>query len=111
MVSNLHQFSSCTRRNQSGYQLLSLILQEIKANGEPSCIKPIYLDPPIRARYLEISPKEYYGAISLRVEVLGCRDNGKFSCNVFHTIGWGGSEKNRWFQLDVSIRCSDCLLQ
>ena len=24
---------------------------------------------------------------------------------------WGGSEKNRWFQLDVSIRCSDRLLE
>ncbi|XP_033635439.1 uncharacterized protein LOC117296560 [Asterias rubens] len=57
------------------YRKLEIRPAEIKANGEPSCIKPIYLDPPIRARYLEISPKEYYGAISLRVEVLGCRDN------------------------------------
>ncbi|XP_022107210.1 uncharacterized protein LOC110988203 [Acanthaster planci] len=47
----------------------------VKANGEPGCIKPIYLTPPIKARYLEINPTESYGGVALRLEVLGCRDN------------------------------------
>nr|XP_054753960.1 uncharacterized protein LOC129259723 [Lytechinus pictus] len=46
-----------------------------RANGEPHCERPIYFDPPIRAAELRIMPYEKHKNISLRLEVLGCRDD------------------------------------
>ncbi|XP_072178152.1 uncharacterized protein [Diadema setosum] len=46
-----------------------------RGNGEPHCERPVYFDAPIRAAQLRIIPFEKYKNISMRLEVLGCRDD------------------------------------
>ena len=54
----------------SSYQMLN-------GNQEPHCDKLITLDPPIYAYAIKIFNMEWARSIDMRLELLGCFDNGK----------------------------------
>lgn len=47
--------------------------QDFSGNTDRDTVVSHELNPPIRARYIRFRPETWYGRISMRVELYGCR--------------------------------------
>ena len=47
--------------------------QDFPGNTDRDTVVSHELNPPIRARYVRFRPETWYGCISMRVELYGCR--------------------------------------
>ena len=59
-----------------GGPFLFLHLQVFNGNSDQNSIVVNTLDPPIMARFIRVQPVKYYGWMSLRMELYGCRSGG-----------------------------------
>ena len=57
--------------------------KEITGNMDRNTAEGRILDPPILARYFRINPTAWYGRLSMRVELFGCREG----MSSFVTVG------------------------
>ena len=61
----------------TNHRTLLLFSQIFRANGETNCSKIIVLPSPIRAECIRVVPTVWFNYAHLRLEVMGCQDNGK----------------------------------